>query len=734
MVEQAKPDAETDKKLKYWTNQIQAAIKREKDFRKEGRETVCIYEGDRVDSIPFNILYSNTETLAPALYNTTPRPVVQRRYKTGEDPVAKAGAEVMQRILEFYMDSGDLDDNDFDATMKSSVLEALVPGRGLTRFKYDHEEEIVTPEVPTPDGDLGNPDDSGIGADPGLQKDTSNDPYSQVTYECVAGEEVPWDRFLHGYAKRWKDVPWIAFEHFFTEEEAKENFGDVAKDWEYIDNSKFTGDQEDEKSVSDDATAQKTIHAYEIWDKTSKTVIFFAPAVTSGFLKDAVPDPLKLSGFWPVPRPMCFFAKVSTLVPTQLYKLYKMQAEELNRITVRIMKLIKMLKVAGMYDANVDSISKALDAEDGVLEPIQNSAAMAAGGGAGGLDKAIWLLPIEKISVVIQGLYLQRQQCKQIIYEITGISDILRGSSVASETATAQTIKNQWGTLRLKRWQKEVMRYVRESLRIMGEIAVNKLSQETIMKMTGLPFPTKEQQAQAQMQVQQFMAAAQQAQAMQQPPPQPPPGAEQVQAMAQGPTWEDILTMLKDDLSRAFKIDIETNSTVDADATEDKQDISDLLNAMSQFMGGVAPLVESGAMPFEAAQAMLMMIVRRFRLGTDIEDSLKKMKPPTPPQQDQSKVEAEKVKLETVKVQGDVAKAQAGADIQKVQSSVEADKIASQIKLIELRAEAAFKEREHAMKMEELGMKMEQSKAAHEQKLIQIRTPKPAPKPATTSA
>jgi hypothetical protein len=717
MAETTAPDLATQKALTYWQGQIQSAQKREKAFRKDAREVVSIYEGVREDAIPFNILYSNTETLAPALYNTTPRPVVQRRFKS-EDPLGKAGADVMTRLLEFYMDSGDSGENDFDALMKSATLEGLVPGRGVSRFKY--EATIEKQEVPTP------PPQPAEGAAPDAE------PPEKVTYECVEGEDIPWDRVLFGYAKRWKDVPWIAIEHFFTETEAVENFGEVASTWEYVDNSKFTGDEEEGKSeTQDDAEgSQKTLHTFEIWNKADKKVRFYAPAVTDRFLKGPIPDPLGLQGFWPIPKPMCFMQKISELTPVPLYKLYKAQAEELNRISVRIMKLIKMLKVAGMYDANVDSIAKALEAEDGILEPIQNSAAMSAGNGGGGLDKAIWLIPIEKISTVIQGLYLQRQQCKQIIYEITGVSDILRGSSVASETATAQNIKNQWGTLRLKRWQKEVMRYVRESLRIMGEIAVTKLSQETIMKMTGLPYPTAEQKAQAQMAFQQFQMLTQQAQQAGQPPPAPPPGADKVQEALQSPTWEDILAMLKDDLVRNYKVDIETNSTVDTDATEDKQDISDLLNAMSQFMAGVAPLVENGSMPFEAAQAMLMMIVRRFRLGSEVEDALKKMKPPQPPQEDQSKVEAEKVKMETVKVQGEVAKMQASADVEKVKGGIEADKIAAQLKIQELNAEMAFKREEHAMKMKELGMKMEQAAASHDQKMVQIRTPKPAPKPA----
>ena len=57
----------------------------------------------------------------------------------------------------------------------------------------------------------------------------------------------------------------------------------------------------------------------------------------------------------------------------------------------------------------------------------------------------------ETAAAVLNFLYQQREQSKQAIYEITGISDIVRGASHSSETATAQQIKTEWGSLRIKK-------------------------------------------------------------------------------------------------------------------------------------------------------------------------------------------------------------------------------------------------------------------------------------------
>ena len=53
--------------VQYWLDEIKSARKREEDFRKDGKLLLEIYEGKKKDEIPFNILYSNTETLLPAV-------------------------------------------------------------------------------------------------------------------------------------------------------------------------------------------------------------------------------------------------------------------------------------------------------------------------------------------------------------------------------------------------------------------------------------------------------------------------------------------------------------------------------------------------------------------------------------------------------------------------------------------------------------------------------------------
>lgn len=687
---EASPSEETIE----WLREIADARKREKNFRKEGNRIVEIYEAGKGEDVPFNILYSNTETMMPALYNSTPVPVVQRRFKD-EDELGAQASKIGERTLKYLIDDGNAEYTSFDDLMKQAVLEALLPGRGVTWFKYDAD----------------------------VKEDDS------VGYETVCGEEVPWDRFLHGSAKKWKDVPWVARELFMTREELVDAFpgvGERVPVSELIanDDSSSSGDRDEmgSKSTATGTAGTKVAQVFEIWDKGTKSVLFVSPQWKESTLKK-VADPLKLLGFFPCPKPLTFIGKISTLIPVPLYSQYEAQAKELNRITTRINRIIDALKVRGMYDATVEGIDKVLAAGDNVLIAAENVAALLANGNA--LEKAIWLFPIEKLSPVLQQLYIQREQVKTIIYELTGVADIMRGSSAASETLGAQQLKNQWGTLRLKKTQKEVMRYARDCLRIIAEIAVSKFSLETVIGMTGLKYPREAEKQQAQMQMQQLAQQAQQMQMQAQqtgqqpgPAPEPPP---ELQQILQAPSWEQLIATLQNDTQRSFRIDIETNSTVDSEATEDKKDISELLNAISQFLNGVGPMVQDGTMPFEIAQGMLLAVVRRYRFGPELEDLLKKMKAPdkgaNPEEMKKQQAELQQKTEELAKekqaldqrIMDETAKyKQAQADLKLQQQELDMNKKFA-LREVEMQKEFARREAEMQQQIEEakLTMKLE---------------------------
>ena len=661
--------------IQYWLEELRDAYKREQNWRKDAKRLVEMFECERRKETLYNILYANTETISPALYNTTPRPDVRRRFKD-EDEVARAGGLVLQRALEFLLDNNLQDSPHFDTIIEQALLEALVVGRGVVRFRYEFSGE------------------------------------QRIESEGISAEIVAWQRFRHAYAKQWKDVSWVAFQHFMTREQLRENFGDIANRLPLNVSSAEADHNEDEESWQggENDEGQKYLgQVWEIWDKTSRKVYFISPDLPEQMLRVA-DDPLHLSGFFPIATPLMFFPKISSLEPVPLYAAYEGQARELNRITLRIARIIEALKVRGFYDSTVGGLDRVLEADDNELIAAENVVAMQQGQT---LDRSIWLMPLNELVLVLQQLYTQRDQIKQIIYEITGISDIIRGSSSAYETATAQEYKNQWGALRLRRLQKQVSMFVRECLRVMGEIATH-MQPETLIKMTGLPFPRQTEQQQAQMMIQQLQGQAGQLQMMAQ---QDPRAGQQLQALGEQiqkyqkvldkPNWETIIQFLQNSVVRNYRIDIEANSTIEPEAAEDGQKLGAFLNAFAQFMNGIAPLVQQGYLPIEAGKEMLLAITRKYRFGEDVEDSLKQI---TMPQQQGDE-------------KGKIAEQEAQAKIQQIQQKgqVEAQKGQMDLALKQLQLQQKQKEAEMDMALKAQELQVKQQEIAMKEQLGRVK-------------
>lgn len=600
-----------DKTTDEWLSRVERAQRRaDQTWLKEAREALRIYHGGKRsvigtsnDVTPFNILYSNTEVLAPALFNSTPRADVGvRRQKS--DILVKVGAQALHQYLDFQLDTNNAQNEAFGDAVSQAVLSALVPGLGQVRLR---------------------------------------EPFGERQHLSV--ESVPFDRFLWGWARRWQDVPWVAFGHDLTYADFKARYPKAAKDLkEDEEDGDWAPQTSTEGEESTKQPGQPGVLVWEIWDKATKKVFEVSDCVRDQQLGEK-PWPLMFSASFPCPKPLTIVDRVATLTPTTLYSYYRTQAEELNTITRRLKSIVGAVKVRGIYNSAMREIEKVLDEDaDNALIPAAGAQMLADNGG---LEKHIWLMPIELLMKVAKELYAAREAIKSTIYEIMGIADILRGSSSPSETATAQNIKDRWGTLRLKKSQRLVQFFVRDLLRLLAEAAPQVVPEEAWAAVTDLNLPTPEEKAKAAMEMQLFQQSQMMAGTAGQPPAEPPPELLQI---LERPTWMEVLQFLQTPNARFYSIDVESNSTVDIEATEDKAAIAEFMNAMGQFLAGVAPLVEQGSMPFDAAKGMLLEIMRRFRFSKQVEEYLQAMQPPQPkandPEIEKQKKEAEKAQAQ----------------------------------------------------------------------------------------
>lgn len=638
-----------------WRMELDIADKQEKAWRDSALKTIERYrdEKDREDA-QFNILYSNVQTLAPSLYAKTPLPDVRRRYRD-KDELGKQIAEVLERAGSFT-----LDDQDFDCVMNAAVMDMLLPGRAVTRVRY--VPSFSSAPAPAADSSEGE----------------ASAPSEDLAFEECVFEHVDWQDFRRGPGRRWDEVPWIAFRHRLTRDQLIELNGEVGKEV-HLD---YTPEDTEER---DNPDVFKRGTVWEIWDKEDGKVKWVSKTYTEDFL--AVEDPdIQLKGFFPIPRPLYAVEDTGSLVPVDEYRIYKDQAEELDRLTLRITRIIEVLKVRGVADSQIAELWSMEDAEDGDFVPAENIMALA---DKGGLAAAIWMFPVESIVQVLRELYLQRDQIKQTIYEIMGISDILRGSTKSSETATAQSIKAQWGSQRLEKRQKEVQRYARDLIRIAIEIIAEKFQPMTIQLMTGKP------------------------------------------------VTEEMKQVMSVDGLRSFRVDIETDSTISADEESDKQNITALIQSITGYISTVGPAVAEGYFPADAAKAILLAGVRRFKLGRDVEDAVDQIGggEEGQPQQPQGPSEAElranadqqaaqaQMQLDMQKMQADTQLKQAELDAKakeamaKLQADIEQYRADIQVKMSQFQAQLEQNQAQHEDKMElewaKLGAAREKDVAAH---------------------
>lgn len=650
--------------VRFWTMQLALWDKQEEAWRKRAAKVLALYadverykdsETEKARSVKFNILYSNVQTLAPALLPSIPTPDVRRRFRD-EDPVGRAAADMLERCASTLCDQADYD---FGHILEMAVLDRCLPGRSIVRVEYE----------------------------PGFDEDEAGEAKS-IAYQTVRSRQVQWDDFRRGPGKCWDEIRQIAFRHKMTRDQLKMAFPDIG--------AKVELDQApDEKDVPQgvDPTIYKRCEVWEIWDKDKKQIVWIAKSHKDRPLKTEA-DPLRLQGFWPIPRPLYAVPRPDSLDPVDEFRLYEDQARELDKVTQRIDKIVSGLKVRGIAAAQIKEFEKVARADDNTMVVAEGGDAMAALQ-QGGMDKLVWMWPIETAIAVLKELYVQREAIKQTIYEIIGLGDIMRGTVDPREKLGQSQIKASTGARRMDAARKEVERFARDLIRLKIELIAEHFEPEQLMMMSGIKLPTQAEKQQAQQMAQ--MAQQQGAQPGQPPQPMPP----QLQEMMSTPTIEEVMAVIKSDAMRTFRVDVESDQTITGDENAERELMVKFLDGTANYWTAMGPVVQGG-FPVKVALGLYNAAARRFHLGRDVEDELAGLQdepPPPPPQpaaegEDPSKMAA----IEVDKQRLEVEKAEKLAQHQR-ETKAQGD-------------EVALKNRELDIKERELDLKTRQQDAA----------------------
>lgn len=612
-----------------WKNEIEQAEKELKKFHQRGDETNKRFLDERNELTAnhkwFNIFYANTNILESALYSQIPKPAVSRRFKDYDDEVARVAGIILQRNI-----TQDLDDprDTFDSMMRHAVQDRLVPGlaQAWLRLETDTEEvEDVSPE-PQPGMEVGDEEEAA--------------PLLKITDQRVCVDYVYWKDFIYSPCRVWEERRWVGRKVYMDKAEATKRFGEEkCKGLSFEESAPHTGET---NSMTPKNNAIKKACIYEIWDRSTKKVIFFSKDASS--LLEEKDDPLKLVGFEPCPTPMLANVSTSNATPRPDHYMIQDQYNELDTVNQRISLLIQACKVIGVYDKSAEGIQRMLkEGFDNQLIPVDNWAMFAE---KNGLKGQIDWLPLDQVVAALAQLNLARETIKGQIYELTGIADIVRGASKASETLGAQQIKAQFASVRIKKLQDEVARFAGEVLRIKGEIMTKHFEPDLLVVKSNM---------------------------------QNTPDAQYV-----GPAIE----LLKSDEGFEWRIEVTADSIAQADYAMEKQDRIEFLTAVSSYLEKAGMMFE--AVPQSAALliGMLKWAVAGFRNANEIEgmmdkelDSLGKNPP-----QDKTDPEAEKAKIEQQKMQQDMQIEQQRAQLEERRQQMELQ-FEQQMNAIKLQAE-----------------------------------------------
>ena len=694
----------------------------------------------------YQLLWSNQQIMRPSVYAKRPSPVVQNRWKDG-DAVARILCELLERNLDFQFDMGD-----FDQTLKQVRDDYLLYARGVPRLRYEPVfDEGVDDGL---DGeDAGGPDDAAKEAPATEAIDEAGDaapvaePPVTIQFENIRLDFVQRDDLVHPKCRVWTELPWLALRSFLTREELTTRWPDIGSEIALDTNA----DGDDDKTNGRQDTAESKATIWEIWDKAGGQVLWLAKGHPD-VLEQCEPY-LKFDGFYPIPRPAYGTLTTDSLEPIPDFVYYQDQAEEIDDLTARIASLSDSLKLVGFYPAGPDGEGSP-EIEAAVKPGVENKmiavkswAAFQANGKG---QAPIVFLPVEQVGTILKGCVELRKQLVDDVYQITGISDIIRGDTDAEETAAAQGIKAQWGSFRLRERQKELARVARDVTRMAGEIIANHFQVATLCKTANMKIPTDADAAQNKQNFDQAMAQYRQmvashsaapgaapggpgAPAPAQPgqPPQPSPagppgGAPQPghagppgmppppQFKDLGPTQEMVQALMRDNVTQRFLIDIEVDSTIAADENMEKKARTEFLEAVSKFVVGWMPIIQASPELIPLAGQMLLFAVRAFPIGRELEEVIEQAmdklgqaagqpKPPNPEQlkaqsdmaKNQAEIEKSKIDLQAVqlKAQSDTQRAQIDAQtaVQEHQMALQKMQLQHTSEMQQMRSETANK-------------------------------------------
>jgi len=596
--------------LKRWHRQADRIHQRFLDQRTREASS----SSDEHAAFKLNLFFSNTSTLLALLYGNLPTVDVSRRYADARDDVGRVAGEIIERLL-----NNDVQDNSetMDAILKAVLQDRLVPGLGVARIRYDAEVETVTRAAV-------------------IDQTTGEVLAAETTEEVISDESAPvdyyhWRDVLWSWSRTFGDLRWLAYRNWLTKDQATERYGKKVADELNYKQQKMTVEtsNNDAPDIPEHNDNWLKAEVWEIWDKDEREIV----EIHLGYQRvlKTTPDPLKLRNFFPSPALFIANPTTSLYLPTPDWHMAQDLYNEIDKLQTRIAVITEAVKVVGVYDVSTPEIAQMLkEGIDNKLIPVPKYALFAE---KGGIQGAIDWFPIEDVVNALVNLRQLRDETIALLYQITGMADVMRGELANQYEGVGQTdTKVQFGSIRVQSIQEQFAAFVSGLMRLKAEVVAKHFAPETIVKKSNIEhsFETPE-------------------------------------------LIEAAVALIKDPAALRLQVKVKAESLATTDYARMQAERGEFLTGLSGFMQAAAPLLEQSPSAAPYLMQLLQWGLAGFRGADEIEGVI-----------DQAIVAIEEAEKQAQ------ANPRPDPEVQKEQAKAQ-----GQVQLVQAKAQAEAQTREH---------------------------------------
>lgn len=651
----------------HYIDQITLAKRRHEEFYNRADKAIKEFLGGgddsrRGDNSRLNIFNAIINTQLPAYYARTPKSEITLRKKLG-NALDNIGAQAIENGSQYCLEEC----QDFDDVSLAAIKSLLVVGRGVLWERYHVEVERAKEQIPVVSYDEvgfvypdGTPLQEGVKPIWDGEQYVVVEEYDKVVEEKSITEFVHFKDYLEGPARYESEIEWKARRHYFSKDEYIKEFEEDNPYFKAPEDLDFNTVPEEIKDLGlskERKAAQGKLAVWEVWCKAKKKILFICEDYEDEPL--AIREPaVEIKGFFPCAPALVANVEQDSYIPTCDHYIIKDLLHEVEDLSTRLSHSVEAVKCSALADKQLADALDRMFAEDYAFVPVEDFQKFVQTGGLE--DRVLWA-PIQHFIAAIQVLGQARNEALSKIYEVTGNSDLLRGTNDPRATAASEQLKGNYANLRFSKRQREIQKFLAAQHKIKAQFMCELFTEETLYEIT------KFEELEAQIPTQLDEVSGQELKAF---------------------TFNDVLEYIRSPY-KLYQIDIETDSMVAMDQDAERQQVANYLNSIGQLISQALPAIQQYPTIGELFIAMVDMANAAYRPGKKLDNIQDEMLPKFLAEVQEAKAKADqqanqdpKAVESQVKLQ--VAQIEAQADQQRVQMEGQKAQMEAQLKQQEL--------------------------------------------------